>query len=227
MSEAGFGVGIARIMPPLACIGQIPYDQIGAAKLSEKGLYTNLRFRIEGVSGVSRGLVTNFLYLPEWFEPNFNAETIGGVEVKGKTGEELERTRRGMTMTHRRMFGTRSGIGQLQGMCGSPEGVEKMVAIRNKMWAANAGKSFSGEDIEIMLKEFIAAENPVVGYILTQEREATGMFDEAGKEIYEPVERYGVDRWFYPTDDECKRLVQSAEKRKHLPNAMRIAFEVS
>lgn len=91
---SGFAQVSAPEKPFLICKGRITH--ISDAKLKEKFSdedveFVSQSFRIEG-SGASENIFYNFEYRPEWFQPGFTSESIGGSPAEEKRQRKAYQT---------------------------------------------------------------------------------------------------------------------------------------
>jgi hypothetical protein len=219
---SGFATAEVRKMPRLACVGYV--DDITEAKDTESGMYANCRVSIIGSSGASRKITTNFLFRPEWFTPGFNPETINQLEDPELSAEDLERTRKGLYMSYRRIFGTRESTGQLEAMIGGKQNLEALAAKRDALYASGGNKEFTPQQVGELVRSFVLDTAANVGYVLKQATEKTDEVNENGKAVYALREQYEVGEWFIPTADNQKRMVTRAKKAKD--GDFLVAFEV-
>lgn len=191
--------------PTLACVGYV--EEISDAKATASERYMNSRVKIVSPNG-GRDITTNFLFRPEWFERGFDPKSFDGLDVDDKT-------KRGLSMSYRRIFGTKGTVGLLTALVGG-----KVQEFAETLWAKGP---VTEETVIDALREVSNAVQPDVGYILTQAREKTDSVNEEGKPVYVLSEFYEVQSVFIPTEDEQARIEKRAAKTKD--GSFRVTWE--
>lgn len=176
-------------MPNLVCTGQI--TEVGDAHVSKSGQYVVTSVKITA-DGAGKNTAIHLCIRPEWNAKGFDPNEIE--EVYGSSVDFVYRTH----------FDNRGKVAFLKGLLGSEE---NYVAFRNDSIVADA-EQFDAERFSTMLRDRIL--NQQVGYVLRQDSEK--VVDDEGNVEYIRTERYKVDRMFFPTKEELKRLRNQAER---------------
>lgn len=191
--------------PSLACVGYV--EDIADAKPTANERYVNSRVKIVSPSG-GRDITTNFMFRPEWFEQGFSPKSFDALDVD-------DRTKRGLALNYRRIFGTKGTVGLLAALVGG-----NVQEFAEALWAKGA---VTEETVVDTLREVNNAAQPDVGYILVQAKEKTDELNEEGKPVYVLSEFYEVQSVFFPTDEAKERLEKRAEKTKD--GSFRVTWE--
>lgn len=211
---SGFAQVEALTKPELICRGSVSY--VGEAKITEpppdsgKIEWVRQSFRIEA-QGAGESVFYSFLYRPEWFQPGFTQDAIGGTEKQIKAQKFL----------YRRNIACKDAAPFLLAAVGFD--TDQYVALAEALQAIpepeSAGTDGDGNPVSgIFSQEYYNAVTDVFkqftvgnefGYVLRQASEDTGAVDEQGKKIRLLTEKYEVSEFFPLTD----RIIESKRKR--------------
>lgn len=201
--------GKVREKPDLACVGRI--KAVGEAKLSKGEVYHVVAVEVEAYQAGQSGTFF-FLFRPEWFKADFDPASILSTEYvkKGENGEAipvnpevvLDRVyRRHIANTTHNDDGKRTGAPAfLQAVTVDderPDGFEKLAAEFDQF----TKKPPKPEEVQRIVAEHVLGRE--VGYICKQR-----------KDDGELTEQYNIDSFFSLTENEMKRLENSATNGK-------------
>ena len=201
-NKRGFAEASAPKLPTLVCVGQV--GEVGEAKVSESGEYVVQPIKINAL-GAGKNMTIYFLYRPEWFREGFRPDELKKLE-DGK----------GKHFVYAKMISSRGGISFLRGLCGSQEAFDSLAEELFNL------EEITLESVQETFKNFFennvteTGDKVLVGYVLKQDRTDTGEKDEEGHKIYLLENRYNVDKFFEPTEDQLKRWQASADRSNGL-----------
>lgn len=189
----------ARKMPTLGCLGYL--SNLEDARLSQSGKYYVMPFELTGKYG-SRSTRGNILFLPEWFEPDFNPLALES------PFEDV----------YRMHIAGRGGVSTLEGLCASE-------TASNDLAEALYGLSaYTPEAISDTLIEFYQNLGTLtLGYNLKQKVEK---LDDGSTER---SERYELGGFWYVTEDAIERAVVRQERSNANPDTKypyRLGFDL-
>lgn len=193
LTETGFALPSAKPMPRLACLGS--KIELSEPKVSQSGKFIVQPISISGLGAAPRARLS-LLYRPEWLQPGFRPNELQHVEG----GDAL-------LFVYRRNIAARGEVAHLYGLC----------ACDDELYSELAQRLFELKDphpsnIAEVMQAFFDEKDPVVGYILRQQKSDTGETDENGRKIYVLEPYYEIDSFFKPDKDNLKRLRKRAEK---------------
>lgn len=221
-----WNLGQVSKMPRLTCIGRV--EDMTAPKLGPSGAYYNMRVTIKGISGASKNITTNFLFRPEWFNPDFDPAQFDQMVIDNHTPEESARIVKMFKRNYDALLGAKGSnrTGQLPALCGSEEAFNELDAVRNAAYAKRSTSSgFTAEEVGEFIKGFVMGQGATFLYTLRQQTEKTDEVGEDGKQVYIRTENYEVDRWDYNTEKTRTSAVKSVA-RTNDPAVAQIAFQV-
>ncbi|MEN6532711.1 MAG: hypothetical protein ABFD60_12405 [Bryobacteraceae bacterium] len=214
-------------LPDLACIGYP--TEVTEPKITKDGTGDtfNIRVTLTPVSGTAgRKLTTNFMFLPDWFNPGFDPRSLRDLKKEGDAnfGAKLLRT------YAQNVYTQASRMTALEGLLGTQENF-------NAFWHAvaeevRANGDFTAETVEAatekakviasILRAHTVEAIPTVGYIARQAKDKVGV-DENGKGVYDLRDQYEIADWFVVAPAEVKKLVARAAKAQN--GSFKVTFD--
>ncbi len=196
----GFQKPNASVKPTVACLGYL--GALEDAHKSQNSDYSVMPFEIKGRYG-SFDIKGNIVFLPEWFEPNFNPLVL---DSKSQNTYRMniagpdDRT-----------------LANLQGLCGSAEHFEALGEAKDGL------QEYTMESLSEFLQGYFGGlQNVEIGYILKQKTEKVDGQKRA-------TNFYEVGSWFYPTEEAIARLIEREAKSIEKPGKgapFRIGFDL-
>lgn len=199
-----FGAAKVQEKPQVACTGMVNPSDISEPKETQSGVYYLSTVKFSGTRG-SQSMTTNFMFQPEWFEPNFNPESLNGKIDDGNGGEKND----GRYFVFGKNINKTGEISVLTALCGGTDDHRR--AFRGELNAARTANNapLSAEQIIGVLKQFVEAHQEEVGYILKQATEETGNLTANGRKERRLLDKYEIGTFFEVTDE----IVTAQEKR--------------
>ncbi len=186
-----------EVLPKLACIGYVESIKDGAH--TKKGVYEIVGFKLAPTES-GKVAFGNFLYRPEWLVGGFDPSTLA----------EFENAKSLTTVYRMNICGTKE-LSVLAGIAGSQDAFYQLAGQLQSIEG-----EVTPEAVTAVLRDFVRENSPEIGYILKQKSVKN---EETGK--YDLEDGYELGGFFYPTEDEKKRLAKAAAAGK-----MVLTFEV-
>lgn len=224
---SGFAQVSAPPKPSLICKGRIV--SIGEAKATEPKDAEKLSWvmqsaRIEGY-GAGDNIFYNLLYRPEWFQPGFSQDQIGGSPAQVKAQQFL----------YRRNINNKDAASFLLAACGFDQ--DKFVTLAETLHAIpeppSPGNDDEGNPIPgIFSQDYYNAVTDVLndicvgndfGYVLKQASEVIGIDPATGKKLYQKTDKYEVEEFFELTEKNLAAKLKRAEKAE--PGTVKFLIE--
>jgi hypothetical protein len=191
-NEFSFNVPVEP-MPAMACIGEFK-EVIEAYPI--KNVYGTIKLKVAGLYG-SRGIDTNFVYNPQWFEPSFSPREAFHAANPGEA-----------FMMRKHLLNINDEISTLGALGGKYYGT--LIASLRQV---NDPKDV--DEVADTLRDFFMLYRPLVtGFILKQQKDKTPEGEKVLTKYYEVAE------WWRPFDDEgnlnpkpFERFAKRAEKK--------------
>ena len=200
-NEFSFNVSVEP-MPAMACIGEFK-EVVDAYPI--KNVYGTIKLKVAGLYG-SRGIDTNFVYNPQWFEPSFSPKEA---YHSAGTGEAF--------MMRKHLLNVNDEISTLGALAGKYYGT--LIASLRQV------KDLKDVDaVADAIRDFISIYRPLVtGFILRQQKDKT----PEGEKIL--TKYYEVAEWWRPFNEDgslnhkvFERFAKRAEKK---PDSFVISYQ--
>lgn len=186
-----------EILPALACIGTVETVKDGK-QCAAPSIYAMVSMSLSPNESGKKAFV-NFMFHPSWLESGYDPKELGQYE-----------NAKGLRFTYRKNICGSSDLSILAGISGSEENFHQLAG------KLQALEEKTPENVSEVIREFVNENNSEVGYILTQKQAKN---EETGK--YEPADGYEVGEWFYPTDENKRKLAKRAANGK-----LSLTFEI-
>lgn len=207
-------------IPTLACIGYV--SEVGQPKETEdkgdgKPNYYMVPVTIAPFES-GRKKVVNFMFRPEWFAVGFDPNK----DLKDAWGDKAS----GPVFICRRLFGTNSALGQIQGLAGgTTEAGDALYDLIQKALAETGDGDVGGAVRDVLRDNLVSTEDDgrVIGYIVSQQSKRVK--DEGSGEwetIY--TDQTEVSGYWQVTEEGKAQMVKRAKKTKD--GMFRVTWEV-